>query len=645
MSLKSKITKIIAVGALISAAVVGIQKFHGEQHGEELEEGFRTTSPPLEQVIKKEKPKKEFEKVLGVNVPSWTKGDYPYGVSWKPQRYFDSQGIINSDITTNKPFMGKGSLELTLEIQRPSKIKQQGEANVDLRHGSNYRASKPLVFKKSNDGKPLGVDLSGKTITVLVYCGRGTAGDEHTPNGLQIETKSLTIEDGKEVWRSYYADWKNIWRWSRDYHADPQLGNILEGRWSLISMRLPDPAKDKITKPVYGCMDKGFDPRSVALIGVKYGSNEHSGKEEVSSKIWIDELCWMDIESNGDFEFYSAEHGDDIEMWDKMINGETVFYKKEGKVYSAKAKDIVEFPFEEVEDPISVMKENGFDTAALVQTEYMPSPTSSVIKPHNEKSHKTDELENAMKYFKSKGMRVIFKPHVDVLDDSWRGDINPENKAEWFKSYTDFIAYYAQLAEKHDAEMLIVGTEFKSMTGPENKAEWEEIIKKVREVYSGKLTYAANWDEYKDCCLWDLVDIKSLDVYVHLSDKKNPSLAELIEAWSKTTWKGEERHWIEEIEEFHKKDGKNVLFAEIGYMSMDYAANEPWDFKVQYPINEELQANCYLAMTEAFKDKRWLKGFLIWNVLPIKDYGGKFNTDYTPLMKRGGKVFDLKNGG
>ncbi len=282
------------------------------------------------------------------------------------------------------------------------------------------------------------------------------------------------------------------------------------------------------------------------------------------------------------------------------------------------------FSFEDTEDPVTSLVNKRFNVAAIVQTEYMDNPNSIVIKPHKMKSHTDSELVDLINCMNSKGLRVMLKPHVDVSDDSWRGDIKPQNKEQWFRAYTDFIAHYAEIAEAKEVEALVIGTEFKSLNGNNHRNDWSNVVKRIREVYSGKLTYAANWDDYKNVCLWDLVDFVGIDAYFPTSTDKDPSLQSLISGWSK---------WKEELDEWQKKVNKDIVFTELGYRSIDYAAREPWEYLQEKPINQKLQARCYEALIEAFKEKPWFKGVLFWNWMPRKDYGGKFNTDFTPQHK------------
>ena len=66
---------------------------------------------------------------------------------------------------------------------------------------------------------------------------------------------------------------------------------------------------------------------------------------------------------------------------------------------------------------------------------------------------------------------------------------------------------------------------------------WVELIEKVRTVYSGKLTYAANYDNYQDVGFWNHLDFIGINAYFPLrnpTDKLPPAdklLATFEENW------------------------------------------------------------------------------------------------------------------
>ena len=76
-------------------------------------------------------------------------------------------------------------------------------------------------------------------------------------------------------------------------------------------------------------------------------------------------------------------------------------------------------------------------------------------------------------------MEPILKPHVDMYDGQWRGYIGNEYSSDsqwqsWWQSYTEFITYYAKLADENDTIYFNVGTELDATES--NEAEWRSVI-------------------------------------------------------------------------------------------------------------------------------------------------------------------------
>lgn len=237
------------------------------------------------------------------------------------------------------------------------------------------------------------------------------------------------------------------------------------------------------------------------------------------------------------------------------------------------------------------------------------------------------------------GIRTLLKPHLWVAgwhDNVWTGDIRMQGEEAWkawFDSYRRFILHYAQLAEKNRMEALAVGTELQGATLG-HEAQWREIIRQVRGVYHGKLTYAANWDaEFEAIPFWDALDFAGVQAYFPLSEKSDPPLEELLAGWSKP---------INRLERVAGKTGRPIVFTEVGYKSADRASVEPWKWETSDRVNPEQQARCYEAMFRAAWGKPWLKGVYVWKWFPHFDTA-RSGTDnnFTPQGKPAEQVLSL----
>ena len=187
-----------------------------------------------------------------------------------------------------------------------------------------------------------------------------------------------------------------------------------------------------------------------------------------------------------------------------------------------------------------------------------------------------ENLINEIKQLHKKGFAVMLKPHV------WVGGIkfNPENlrnkidysnpgeRASWFHNYGNFIIKQAMIAENNEVEIFVIGTELAKLAKYDK--EWKKIIKKVSDVYSGKITYAAEGSNAFKIEFWDGLDFIGLDVYFQLTNKINTELKDLEEGWKKNE---------EKIRQLSEKYNKKIIFTEIGYKSVKGTAVRPWEWR------------------------------------------------------------------
>jgi hypothetical protein len=202
-----------------------------------------------------------------------------------------------------------------------------------------------------------------------------------------------------------------------------------------------------------------------------------------------------------------------------------------------------------------------------------------------------------------------------------------EDWKSWFSKYQAFILDYARLAEELKMPMLCVGTELEKTSTKEK--EWRAVIAEVRKVYSGKLTYAANFTEFEQVKFWDALDYIGVQAYFSLAKNHNPSLAELTKSWN--------TH-LPQIEKLIRKFKKPVLFTEIGYCNTVDAAVQPWVWpneRKETELSQEVQALCYEAFFQTAWKKDWLAGVFFWKWYPQRH---DREPDFTPQGKKAEKI-------
>jgi hypothetical protein len=279
---------------------------------------------------------------------------------------------------------------------------------------------------------------------------------------------------------------------------------------------------------------------------------------------------------------------------------------------------------------------DGNDSAEIVTTWYSADSSSSTIAPDAKRTPTDYSILHAMQTASSLGLAVVLKPHVNINSGAWRGGIHPADPAAWFASYESFIDHYAELAQQGGAKMLVVGDELKSMSGWSNASRWQSIVAGIRQRFSGKLTYAANYDEYKNVSFWSSMDYVGVDAYFTLASTSDPSVSDLVSAWSS-------RGYLADLQRASAVTGKPVLFTEIGYRSEADTASHPavWASSAAYDL--AAQANAYEAAYEAFAGRSWFAGMYWWNWPAALPASGS-NSDYPSYMKPAEDVMTHWNG-
>ena len=271
----------------------------------------------------------------------------------------------------------------------------------------------------------------------------------------------------------------------------------------------------------------------------------------------------------------------------------------------------------------------GVEWACVIPTWYQQRYNSPQIFPVKGKSASDESLISAIKKLRDLKIKIMLKPHLDLVESEgkWRGDIgfsNPDEWQKWSESYAAFILHYANLAAQENVEIICLGTELSNaaLTQPQF---WLDLIKKVREVYKGQLTYAANWnDEFSQIKFWDALDYAGVDPYFPLVTGARPSVEQLKEVWT---------DWLKIISAWQKAINKPVILTEIGYKSTLDAIDEPWQHTAVGELDLQMQVKCYQALLESFWDKPWFYGayWWYWGVHP--KMGGENNRGFTPQNK------------
>ncbi|GEM00906.1 hypothetical protein SAMN05421839_10319 [Halolactibacillus halophilus] len=248
---------------------------------------------------------------------------------------------------------------------------------------------------------------------------------------------------------------------------------------------------------------------------------------------------------------------------------------------------------------LRLMKERtASDTVIIALSALQETAHTTEVDYWDEHMVSDEELIEMIKYAKTLGLRVILKPTVNCKDGTWRAHINffdldvpcEPKFSDWFKSYTAYQTHYADIAERTGCEMMIVGCE---MVQTERRADdWRALIREVREVYQGLVSY--NTDKYQEnrVTFWDAVDVISSSGYYPTGQ------------WEKE---------LDRIEKVVTAYDKPFFFAEAGCPSRKGSSQIPNDWGHVGDVNLEEQAHFYEDMFRTCERYGFVEGFGLWD--------------------------------
>jgi hypothetical protein len=229
---------------------------------------------------------------------------------------------------------------------------------------------------------------------------------------------------------------------------------------------------------------------------------------------------------------------------------------------------------------------------------------------------------------RKQNIKVMIKPQIWVWKGEFTGEIMMNSEATWKEletSYSRFILEYAELASEVNAEIFCIGTELELFV-KYRPQYWSDLIVKIKTIYDGKLTYAANWDEFRRTPFWDQLDYIGVDAYFPVSDNKTPSFQDCMEGWKS------HKPIISKMAKDYKKP---ILFTEYGYRSVDFSGRKPWvSDHTMKDVNLQAQVNTTKALFETFWKEDWFAGGFVWKWFhKHNEVGGIDNPRFTPQNK------------
>jgi len=267
----------------------------------------------------------------------------------------------------------------------------------------------------------------------------------------------------------------------------------------------------------------------------------------------------------------------------------------------------VKYNSQQADVSLSNLRSTGATWTAIEISKFQTDLNSTVIQS-TQLTPTDEELVHVIKQAKSLGLSVFLRPTIDFTSDPdhWRGDIGKffteQNWSDWFRAYVEMLRPYLELAQREGVDMISIGTDLVQTS--KREAEWRSVIQSVRMMYTGKVTYSANWGgEETDKVWWNDLDVIGIDAYYPLlPGDSSPSVDELVQAWNKVIVEGV-YSMQGGLAALSERWNKSVIFTEVGYCSGQCPYGEKLDL--------EFQRRHYVAVFEAFKNVHWFGGVFL----------------------------------
>jgi hypothetical protein len=216
----------------------------------------------------------------------------------------------------------------------------------------------------------------------------------------------------------------------------------------------------------------------------------------------------------------------------------------------------------------------------------------------------------------ARGLSVMLVPHLWVESGEWRAKIDPPTDAAWetwTRSYGAFVKGWAEVAERERVELFSAGVELRSWVTTPRAPSFTTLIRELRAIYKGPITYSANWDDVEHTVILGELDVIGVNAFYPLADKEGAPFDSLLDGGKKVQAR---------VKALGETWQKPILFTEIGYTTRRDPAVRPWEWPDAMKgvlVDETAQADAYRALMAPLLDEPRFMGFFVWRVYADPD--------------------------
>lgn len=283
-----------------------------------------------------------------------------------------------------------------------------------------------------------------------------------------------------------------------------------------------------------------------------------------------------------------------------------------------------------IKNPYQTLERISADYICLTPYALMQKDSTSITTEYDW-MYWGDRVENRIKlveWARENNKKIMLKPHFWVETVGWAGELkfSEEQWKIWEENYKKFILDHALFCEKYQLEYFCFGVELKTAT-QQRSQYFEQLIDSIRKIYSGKLLYAANWDNFENVSFWDKLDYIGIDAYFPLSDSVSPSKKDLKEAWKMPRC---------ELKKLSEQYNKQIILTEFGYRNSDYAMGKQWlidEMTSAKIINNKNQTLGYTVFFKELWREDFIAGGFLWKWWAEDAFQTGLKNDYSPQHK------------
>lgn len=224
------------------------------------------------------------------------------------------------------------------------------------------------------------------------------------------------------------------------------------------------------------------------------------------------------------------------------------------------------------------------------------------------------------------GIKPVFYMTIIQLPYSWDSllalNYVPKDPDSFFSSYKEKIIKIAELSAKYDSPYMSIGAELGPVaTDAKYLPYWTDMIKSVREIYKGKLSYTSYVDdrynyntELDDLSFAHLIDLLGMTIFPQTLDngQLDGTYTEFYAEWKNVIVPG--------LNSLIERLGKPTFIAEFGINRLDGTGSRGfWGDDNGLKLDFEEQAQLFDASLQAMYEGLDIDGIILWGAMDQVD--------------------------